>query len=346
MQHAGITVIMVSHAQLPLHRNHALTCHTYWAIHFTTVPLRLTEIFLQSMDSKTWEGSRCRHHVDFSKWVKKRPAILPLARPKTRSFCTFRNLSFDRSTTEDKPLYLTSFTGKKIVPKPRQRTLSAPSQRLENSISRFDRRPTCPAATTGCYGPPLCIRPISSLLLFGPIQIKSLFPVAKPPNLTRSVGFFFFFFFFFFFWFCRTWTKRYLITSQTRVKRVSRIHHRTILSRWCIRLTRLTLVCEVIRYRLVQVRQNQKKTFRVGGPQSPFSISSSFILSFVLLPFFINTKMDYFLFWIFFDPSRPLIQVKTQDMHAPKHHCMQHITKSQTQHCQHAARGAILTQNY
>ena len=64
--------------------------------------------------------------------------------------------------------------------------------------------------------------------------------------------------------------------------------------RWCIRLTRLTLVCEVIRYRLVQVRQNQKKkkTFRVGGPRSPFSISSSFILSFVLLPFFLNTKVN------------------------------------------------------
>ena len=29
--------------------------------------------------------------------------------------------------------------------------------------------------------------------------------------------------------------------------------------RWCIQLTRLTLVCEVIRYRLVQVRQNLKK---------------------------------------------------------------------------------------
>ena len=71
----------------------------------------------------------------------------------------------------------------------------------------------------------------------------------------------------FFFLFCRTWTKRYLITSQTRVKRVSRIHHRTI-----------------------QVRQNQKNTFRVGDPQAPFSISSSFILSFVLLPFFLNTK--------------------------------------------------------
>ena len=33
---------------------------------------------------------------------------------------------------------------------------------------------------------------------------------------------------FFFLRFCRTWTKRYLITSQTRVKCVSRIHHRTI----------------------------------------------------------------------------------------------------------------------
>ena len=29
--------------------------------------------------------------------------------------------------------------------------------------------------------------------------------------------------------FCRTWTNRYLITSQMGVKRVSRIHHRTIL---------------------------------------------------------------------------------------------------------------------
>ena len=36
-------------------------------------------------------------------------------------------------------------------------------------------------------------------------------------------------FYFFYLWFCRTWSKRYLITSQTRVKRVSRIHHRTIL---------------------------------------------------------------------------------------------------------------------
>ena len=62
--------------------------------------------------------------------------------------------------------------------------------------------------------------------------------------------------------FCRTLTKRYLITSQTRVKRVSQM------VRWCIRLTRLTIVCEVIRYRLVQVRQNLKKrkcTLTFGG---------------------------------------------------------------------------------
>ena len=55
--------------------------------------------------------------------------------------------------------------------------------------------------------------------------------------------------------FCRTWTKRYLITSQTKVKRVSRIHHRTILAR------------------------------------NRLSLFLPFILSFVSLPFFLNTKM-------------------------------------------------------
>ena len=117
------------------------------------------------MDSNTWEGSWCRTMtISWIKWAKKRSAIHPLAKPKTRSFWTSRNLSFDRSTREDKPLYLTSFYWEKIVPKPRQKTLSAPSQRLENSISHFDLRPTCPAATAGCCGPPLCIRPIWSCL--------------------------------------------------------------------------------------------------------------------------------------------------------------------------------------
>ena len=46
---------------------------------------------------------------------------------------------------------------------------------------------------------------------------------------------------------------------------------------------------------LVQ-RGSQKKTFRVGGPQSPFSISSSFILFFVLPPFFLKTKTKNQLF--------------------------------------------------
>ena len=58
-----------------------------------------------------------------------------------------------------------------------------------------------------------------------------------------------------FFKFCQTWTKRYLVILQTRVKRARRVHH-LMMARWCIRLTRLTLVCEVIRYRFVQVRRN------------------------------------------------------------------------------------------
>ena len=43
--------------------------------------------------------------------------------------------------------------------------------------------------------------------------------------------------------------------------------------RWCIRLTRLTLVCEVIRYRLVQVQKKKKKKKKLCF--SPRSIVSS-----------------------------------------------------------------------
>ena len=51
--------------------------------------------------------------------------------------------------------------------------------------------------------------------------------------------------------------------------------------RWCIRLTRLTLVCEVIRYRLVQVRQNQKKASKRLSLSLPLSFSpSSYFLYF------------------------------------------------------------------
>ena len=49
--------------------------------------------------------------------------------------------------------------------------------------------------------------------------------------------------------FCRTGTKQHLITSQTRVEDGSVVYSATC----------LTLVCEVIWYRLVQVRQNLKK---------------------------------------------------------------------------------------
>ena len=60
--------------------------------------------------------------------------------------------------------------------------------------------------------------------------------------------------------------------------------------------TRLSLVCEVITYRLVQVWQNLKKIFWVAsaGPRSPFFISSSFILFVVLLPFLLKTKIKFY----------------------------------------------------
>ena len=99
------------------------SCHSTetmpWLVIFTDQSTsQLSPCALLKSSCSQWtlrheSSSRCRHHVDFSKCAKKRPAIHPLARPKTRSFCTFRNLSFDRSTTEEKPLYLTSFTEKK-----------------------------------------------------------------------------------------------------------------------------------------------------------------------------------------------------------------------------------------
>ena len=86
-----------------------------------------------------------------------------------------------------------------------------------------------------------------------------------------------------FFW---TWTKRSLITLKTRVKRISRMHHRTILS-LCIRRMRLNLVCKVTYwYHLVQVPQNLKKwlTFQVLAPSG----SGSFF-------FFVSSKWLHWL---------------------------------------------------
>ena len=69
--------------------------------------------------------------------------------------------------------------------------------------------------------------------------------------------------------FCRTWTKRYLITS-------------------------LNVFDSRLRGDQVPLGSSptkiSKKTFRVGGPQAPFSFSSSFILFFVLFPFFLKQE--------------------------------------------------------
>ena len=59
--------------------------------------------------------------------------------------------------------------------------------------------------------------------------------------------------------------------------------------RWCIRLTRLTLVCEVIRYRLVQVRQNQKRLFGLAARNR---LSLSLPLSFSPLSYFLSFSIQ------------------------------------------------------
>ena len=66
-----------------------------------------------------------------SKWAKKRLAIHPVARPKTRGCSTSRNLAFDRSTIEHELLYLTSFTEKK-----KKNRLKA---KVEDAVSSFPR---------------------------------------------------------------------------------------------------------------------------------------------------------------------------------------------------------------
>ena len=58
--------------------------------------------------------------------------------------------------------------------------------------------------------------------------------------------------------------------------------------RWCIRLTRLTLVCEVIRYRMFQVWQNLKKMISFAG-NSNSSIVLTLILSVVTPNLSLNT---------------------------------------------------------
>ena len=108
--------------------------------------------------------------------------------------------------------------------------------------------------------------------------------------------------------------------------------------RWCSRLTRLTLVCEVIRYRFVLVRQNLKKkkknfgcrqSLRIGQnlepryfwscaqgnvclsatpPPPPLSLSLS--LSFSLLPFRFDIKAVSFFI---------IVTKKKTDRHAFSH---------------------------
>ena len=131
----------------------------------------------------------------------------------------------------------------------------------------------------GPVGPPV------SSLFFIANSLFHLIPVLHSLLLNFHLSSFLFFFF----RLCRTLTKRYLITSQMRVQRVSWIHHRTFLRmvRWCIRLTRLTLVCEVIGTAWLKSDKVQKKKTLGLAAQNRLSLSllfsfssSSYLLSF------------------------------------------------------------------
>ena len=126
-------------------------------------------------------------------------------------------------------------------------------------IIRFDRK-IYRIAVTGCNGEP---------------EHVNLVRARGPNNLLLDI---------FLHLRSETWTQWTI--KAVRVK----VHHRPyslIMVRWCIRLTRFTLICEVIRYRSGQVQQNLKK--RLFGLAAcnrlslslPLSLSSSsYFLSF------------------------------------------------------------------
>ena len=126
--------------------------------------------------------------------------------------------------------------------------------------------------------------------------------------------------------FSLTWTKRYLITSQTRVKRNSRIHRRTILVRWCIRLMRLTLVCEVLKCRLVQFCQILQRLLGLAAHNFyslslPLSFSSS---SFSL--FFSKKILSSFSFVLGFFSSSPCLRFSAQSSPFSRCFCFSNLS--------------------
>ena len=114
MQHARITVIMVSNMH---------SCHSTetmpWLVILTDQSTSLLSPCALLKSSCSQRTLRHEKAVDvatmsISQSVRRSdPQSILLRGQKREVFCTFRNLSFDRSTTEYKPLYLTSFTGKK-----------------------------------------------------------------------------------------------------------------------------------------------------------------------------------------------------------------------------------------
>ena len=85
--------------------------------------------------------------------------------------------------------------------------------------------------------------------------------------------------------------------SQTRQPDTSPDHPQKMI-RWCIRLTCLTLICEVIRYRLVQVWQNLKKKKNFWGWRPAIAFLYLFLFhSLLCLSSFLSQYKQSILIW-------------------------------------------------
>ena len=130
---------------------------------------------------------------------------------------------------------------------------------------------------------PVCILPMSHRLMACTMSVRCE-PVESEPRCMSS----------------QNWIKCWTSFSNLQSKTWPRWTGRSRLCRWrcipghiffrmvqwCIRLTHSTLLCEVIRYSLLQVWQNPSHLYMSGW--RPFSIPSSFVLFFILPLFFLK----------------------------------------------------------
>ena len=171
MQHAGITVIMVSN----MHSCHSTETMPWLVIFTDQSTSQLSPCALLKSSCSQWT---LRHEKAVDVATMSISQSVPRSDPQSILLRGQKREVFALSATY--PLIEVLLKKNRVIwhplleknrPKAKAKD-TASSQRLENSISRFDRRPTCPAATTGCYGPPLCIRPIPCHPLLSLVLLK------------------------------------------------------------------------------------------------------------------------------------------------------------------------------